>query len=78
MYAVGIVNLGNGGLRVPCGNQGLQKLHNKTVKGWKTETQTMAKCVDEVWAVPYFSQEMCEMNNGKLVDKVRAIGQRIY
>lgn len=75
MYAVGIVN---DGLCVPCGNHGLQKLHNKTEKGWKSETQTMSKCVDEVWVVPYFTQEMCEMNNGRLVDKVFAIGKRIY
>lgn len=78
MYAVGIVNCGNGGLRVPCGNHGLQKLHYKTIRGWKQETQTMSKCVDQVWVVPYFSQEMCEMNNGQLVDKVFNIGQRIY
>ena len=78
MYAVGIVNLGNGGLRVPCGNDGLQRLHNKTVRGWTSETQTMSKCVDQVWVVPYFSQQMCEMNNGQLVDKVFSIGQRIY
>lgn len=38
MYAVGIVNFGNGRMRVPCGNQGLQKLHNKTMRGWKSET----------------------------------------
>jgi hypothetical protein len=77
MYAVGIV-LGNGGFCVPCGNNGLQKLHNKTVRGWKSETQIMSKYVDEVWVVPDFTQEMCEMNNGKLVDHVRAIGKRIY
>lgn len=78
MYAVGIVNIGKGGSYVPCGNNGLQKLRNKTVRGWKSETQTMSKCVDEVWVVPYFSQEMCEMNSGRLVDKVCSIGQRIY
>lgn len=78
MYAVGIVNLGNGGMRVPCGNQGLQKLHNKTIRGWKSETTTMSKCVDEVWAVSSFTQEMCEMNNGKLVNTVMRIGRRIW
>lgn len=78
MYAVGIVNFGNGGMRVPCGNHGLQKLHNKTVRGWKTETTTMSKCVDEVWVVSDFTQEMCEMNNGKLVDTVIRLGRRIY
>lgn len=78
MYAVGIVNFGNGRMRAPCGNQGLQKLHNKTMRGWKSETATMSKCVDEVWAVSSFTQEMCEMNSDKLVSTVMRIGRRIW
>lgn len=78
MYAVGIVNCGNGGMRVPCGNNGLQKLYNKTIRGWKTETTTMHKCVDEVWVVSDFTQKMCEMNNEKLIDTVMRIERRIY
>lgn len=78
MYAVGIVNCGNAGMLVPCGNNGLQKLHNKTIRGWKIETQTMSKCVDSVWVIHDFTQEMCEMNNAKLVDTVMRIGRRIY
>ena len=79
MYAVGIVNLGGQlGSYVPCGNNGLQKLRNKTIRGWKSETQTMAKCVSEVWVVSDFTQEMCEMNNGRLIDTIYKIGKRIY
>ena len=78
MYAVGIINCGNGGMRIPCGNAGLQRLRNKTMRGWKQETQTMSKCVDEVWVINDFTQEMCEMNNGKLVDTVIRMGKRIY
>ena len=59
-------------------NQGLQKLHNKTMRGWKSETATMSKCVDEVWAVSSFTQEMREMNNGKLVNTVMRIRRRIW
>ena len=78
MYAVGIINLDNGGFYIPCGNDGLQKLHNKTIRGWRCETQVMSKRVDEVWVVPYFSQEMCEMDNNRLANNIIKTGQRIY
>lgn len=45
MYAVGIVNL-NGHDVIPCGNNGLQKLHNRTMRGWKSECQTISKMND--------------------------------
>jgi hypothetical protein len=78
MYAVGIINLYNGVFYIPCGNDGLQKLHNKTIRGWRSETQVMSKRVDEVYVVPYFSQEMCEMDNNQLVEHIIKIGQRIW
>lgn len=68
MYAVGFINSGNRGMYNPCGNHGLQRLHNKTMRGWTNELQTMKKCVDEIFIVPDFTQEMCEMNQGKLYD----------
>ena len=76
MYAVGIVNL-NGHDMIPCGNNGLQKLHNQTTRGWKSECQTISKMNDEVWVVDDFSQKMCEMENDKLVEHVRKIGIRL-
>lgn len=78
MYAVGIIHWDNGTSSVPCGNDGLQKLHNKTIHGWRCETQVMSKRVDEVWVVPYFSQEMCEMDNNRLANNIIKIGQRIW
>lgn len=78
MYAIGMINLGNGGMRIPCGNDGMQRLHNKTMRGWTTELKYFRRRVDEVWVVNDFTQEMCEMNNGKLVDYVFCHGKRIF
>ena len=66
MYAVGFISIGNKGLISPCGNHGLQKLHNKTIRGWKSELQTMMRNVDEIYIMRDFTQEMCEMNQGRL------------
>jgi len=69
MYAVVIASLGNGGLYVPCGNNGLQKLHNKTMRGWLAETTCFRKnAAGQVYVIRDFTQTMCEMNNGKLCD----------
>ena len=71
MYAVVIESYGNYGLIVPCGNNGLQKLHNKTMRGWMKETETMRKCTNgTVYVIRDFTQTMCEMNNGKLTDYI--------
>ena len=37
MYAVCVEYYGNYGAIVPAGNDGLQKLHNKTRRGWLSE-----------------------------------------
>lgn len=66
MYAVGFINYGNQGMYTPAGNNGLQKLHNKTMRGWNSELTTMKKVVDEIFIMKDFTQEMCEMNHGKL------------
>ena len=69
MYAVGMINCGgNVGCVVPAGNDGLQKLRNKTRRGWMNETEVMRKCVDHVVVVNDFTQEMCEMGPSALAD----------
>ena len=68
MYAVGIINGGPWGQLVPCGNDGLQKLRNKTLRGWMSETETMRKCVDHVVVVNDFTQKMCEMGPKELAE----------
>lgn len=65
MYAVGFIYKGNAGFH-PCGNDGLKKLHNKTMKGWQSELQTMKRVVDEIYIMSDFTQKMCEMNEGRL------------
>ena len=66
MYAVGFINLGVFGMHNPCGNNGLQKLHNKTMRGWKSELQTMMRNVDEIFIMQDFTQKMCEMSQSQL------------
>lgn len=74
MYAVVIESYGKFGEIVPCGNDGLQKLRNKTPRGWKYETECLCKkTFGEVYVIPDFTQAMCEMNNGKLVDTIRKV-----
>ena len=66
MYAVGIINAGKVGCYVQCGNDGLQKLRNKTRRGWMSETEIMRKNADFVVVVNDFTQKMCEMGPGEL------------
>ena len=77
MWAFGLVNCGNYGIVVPLGNNGAQKLRNKTLRGWKSETATMQKCVDEVYVLTDFTQKMCEMSERQLADHVMRTGRRI-
>lgn len=70
MYAINIESFGNRGLYIPSGNQGMQKLRNKTFRGWLKETQIMRKNGGTVYVVNDFTQAMCEMNMGKLTDYV--------
>ena len=60
MYAVGFVNLGKYGTVMTAGNNGLQKLHNKTLRGWNSETSVMQKTNDCVYVVAEFTQSDCE------------------
>lgn len=66
MYAIGFVNCGSAGMRKPMGNEGLQILHNKTMRGWSNELQIMKKCVDEIFIMRDFTQKMCEMSQAQL------------
>lgn len=77
IYAVGINNLGKLGDVVPCGNNGLQKLRNKTLRGWLSETTTMRRVVDRVYVITDFTQKMCEMGPHELAEYVIMNGKRI-
>ena len=71
MYAICVESYGRYGNIVPCGNSGLQKLRNKTRKGWLAETETMRKSTTgNVYVISDFTQKMCEMSPRQLADYV--------
>ena len=71
MYAVCVECYGKYGAIVPMGNSGLQKLRNKTRKGWLLETETMRRnTTGNVYVVSDFTQKMCEMSPRQLADYV--------
>ena len=61
MYAVGFTQGIN-----PMGNDGLQRLNHKSPNGIMKELQVMRKVVSEIYIMPDFTQEMCEMTNNQL------------
>lgn len=72
MYAVCVEYYGKFGAIVPAGNNGLQKLHNKTRRGWLSETTIMRRnTTGTVYVVSAFTQKMCEMSPGQLADYVQ-------
>ena len=72
MYAVCVEYYGKYGAIVPAGNDGLQKLRNKTRRGWLSETECMRKnTTGNVYVVANFTQRMCEMSPRKLADYVQ-------
>lgn len=71
MYAVNVESNGKT-LYVPLGNDGLQKLHGKDLQAWKRETYIMRHNGGDVYVIRDFTQKMCEMNQGKLVDHIMA------
>lgn len=72
MYAVCVEYYGKYGAKVPLGNAGLQKLHNKTRRGWLSETECMRKnTTGNVYVVANFTHSMCEMSPRKLADYVQ-------
>lgn len=70
LYAIGLIDLGNNDMIVPAGNDGMQRLHNKTMRGWLSETSVMRNCVDRLYVVNDFTQAMCEMNPSELAEYV--------
>lgn len=72
MYAVCVEYYGKFGAIVPAGNSGLQKLRNKTRRGWLSETEIMRKnTTGSVYVISDFTQKMCEMSPRKLADYVQ-------
>lgn len=72
MYAVVVECYGGYGNIVPAGN-GLQKLRNKTIRGWKSETEVLRRNTTvNVYIVKDFTQEMCEMSPHNLADYVQS------
>ena len=62
MYAVVVESYGKYGNIVPCGNDGMQKLRNKTRRGWLKETEYLRKnTTGTVFVISNFTQKMCEM-----------------
>lgn len=70
MYAVAIYKKGNSEY-MPMGNDGLQRLHYNSPRGWRQETTPMRFFAYEVFVVSDFTQEMCEMDMDDLVALVR-------
>lgn len=65
MYAVCVESCGEYGFTVPAGNNGLQKLHNKTRRGWLNETQGMRKSTTgNVYVVSDFTQKCVKCQPG--------------
>ena len=72
MYAICVEYYGKFGAIVPAGNNGLQKLNNKTRRGWLSETTIMRRnTTGTVYVVSDFTQKMCEMSPRKLADYVQ-------
>ena len=60
-----------------CGNDFAQKLHNKSLRGWRMETEQMRKLMGRVYVVPDYTQEMCEMDAESLANYVISHGRCI-
>lgn len=73
MYAIVVETYDGYGNIVPSGNNGFQKLRNKTRKGWKSETEILRRnTTGSVYIVQDFTQKMCEMSPLKLADYVQS------
>lgn len=72
MYAICVEYYGKYGAIVPSGNVGMQKLHNKTRRGWLSETECMRRnTTGNVYVIAHFTQKMSEMSPRKLADYVQ-------
>lgn len=71
MYAIVVESYGKYGNIVPCGNDGLQKLKNKTRRGWLLETEFLRRNTPgTVYVIRDFTQKMCEMGPKQLANYV--------
>ena len=71
MYAIVVESYGKYGNIVPCGNDGLQKLRNKTHLGWLKETEFLRRnTTGIVYVISDFTQAMCEMGPKQLANYV--------
>ena len=70
MWAFRIESYGTYGCIVPTGNDGAQKLRNKTMRGWLSETTQLRKLPGRVYVMHNFTQKMCEMGPKALADYV--------
>lgn len=75
MWAIRVESYGNYGCIVPLGNDGAQELHNKTRRGWLSETEILRKMGGTVYVLPDFTQTMCEMSPRSLASYVMRHGQ---
>ena len=73
MYLVGFVSLGSLGMAMQAGNNGLMKME----KSNRNKIEMMKKVNDEVYLINRFTQQMCEMSNGKLYEYVVKNGKRV-
>jgi len=72
MYAICVEYSEKYGVVVPSGNNGMQKLYNKTRRGWVSETECMRKrTTGNVYIVANFTQKMCEMTSSQLAIHVQ-------
>ena len=74
MWAFRVESFGKYGCIVPCGNDGAQKLRNKTRRGWLLETENLRKLGGSVYIVNDFTQAMCEMSPKQLANYVMKWG----
>lgn len=71
MYAIVVESYDKYGNIVPCGNDGLQKLRNKTRRGWLKETEFLRRnTTGTVYIISDFTQKMCEMSPKQLANYV--------
>lgn len=73
MYAITVEYYGGYGAIVPLGNDGLQKLRRRSMRGWLEETTGMRmNTTGNVYVIGDFTQKMCEMSSRQLADYVQA------
>ena len=67
MYAIVVESYGKYENVVPSGNNGCQKLRNKTRRGWLKETEFLRRnTTGTVFVISDFTQKMCEMSARQL------------